>query len=96
MSYRKIPLGRYLKVARNPSMTFKELFDIMYTKDVVDDVKGWVEYTLDIIHEIDVYIIHSPIDGCYCNRYVKDYNSAKEMEEELKVKPLCLKHLGEL
>lgn len=90
MNYRKIPVGRYLKVDRNPSMTFKELANIMYTDVDKADSRGWVKYTLDIIHEIDVYIVHSPIDGCYCNRYVKDYNSAKEMEEEMKVKPLAL------
>ena len=66
----------------------------MYTD--VDGSRSWVEYTLEHIHSRDIYIIHSPLDECYCNRYVEDYNSDKEMEEEMKVKPLCLKHLGEL
>ena len=88
MSYRKIPLGRYLKVAHNPSMTFEELFDIMYTKDVEGTVNAWVQITLDKIHKWDIYIVHSPIDNCYSNRCVEDYSSDKEMEEEMKVKPL--------
>lgn len=94
MNYRKIPLGRYLKVAHNPSMTFKELFDIMYTKNVPDTVNNWVQITLDKIHKRDIYIVHSPIEDCYSNRYVEEYSSDKEMEEEMKVKPLAF--LGEL
>lgn len=94
MNYRKIPQGRYLKVMRNPSMTFKELSDIMYTETVTNSMTDWVQYTLELIHIKDVYIVHSPIDGCYCNRYVEHYASAKDMEEEMKVKPLTL--LGEL
>ena len=94
MNPRKIPVGRYIKVMRNPSMTFEELANIMYTD--VDGSRNWVEYTLECIHSRDIYIVHSPLDECYCNRYVEDYNSDRDMEEEMKVKPLCLKHLGEL
>ena len=68
MSTRKIPLGRYLKVMKNPSMTFEELFDIMYTKDAEGPVNAWVQITLDKIHKGDMYIVHSPIDDCYSNR----------------------------
>lgn len=89
MTYRKIPLGRYLKVAYNPYMTFEELFDIMYTKDVGNALNSWVQITLDKIHKRDMYIVHSPIDGCYSNIYVEDYSSDKYMEEEMKVKPLA-------
>lgn len=87
MSNRKIPLGRYLKVAHNPSMTFEELADIMYTDVVEYHTKDWVQFTLEIIHKHDVYIVHSPLDKCYCNKYVEHYSSDKEMEEEMKVKP---------
>lgn len=87
MSIRKIPLGRYIKVMRNPSMTFEELSNIMYTD--VDGSRSWVQYTLDHIHETAVYIIHDPIEDCYCNRLVKNYNSDRDMEEEMKVKPLA-------
>ena len=90
MNYRKIPRGRYLKVAHNPSMTFKELSDIMYTSAVANHTRDWVQFTLELIHTRDIYIVHSPIDGCYCNRYVEHYASAKDMEEEMKVKPLTL------
>ncbi len=89
MNYRKIPVGKYLKVRQNPSMTVKELANIMYTDVDKAGSRGWVEFTLDIIHERDVYIVHSPLDECYCNRYVEDYNSDREMEEEMKVKPLA-------
>lgn len=94
MSYRKIPLGRYLKVAHNPSMTFEELANMMYT-DVVDKSRrDWVMFTLDRIHREDIYIVHDPIEGCYCNRYVERYRNDKEMEEEMRVKPLTI--LGEI
>lgn len=86
MNPRKIPVGRYIKVNRNPSMTFEELANIMYTD--VDGSRSWVEYTLEHIHRTDVYIVHDPIEECYCNKFVKDYNSDKDMEEEMKVKPL--------
>lgn len=94
MSYRKIPLGRYLKVARNPSMTFEELANIMYTDVGKAHANAWTQLTLDRIHLRDIYIVHSPIDQCYSNRDVEDYDNVKEMEEEMKVKPL--KQLGEL
>lgn len=88
MNYRKIPVGRYLKVMRNPSMTFEELANIMYT-DVEEACKrDWVRYTLKEIHERSIYIVHDPIEDCYCNKLVKNYNSDREMEEEMKVKPL--------
>lgn len=90
MSYKKIPLGRYIKVLRNPSMTFEELFNIMYTGIEPKTVKVWVQITLDKIHKRDMYIVHSPIDYCYSNRCVEDYRNAKEMEEEMKVKPLSI------
>lgn len=90
MNYRKIPVGRYLKVMRNPSMTLKELSNIMYTETVTNSMTDWAQYTLTLIHERDIYIVHSPIDGCYCNRFVGHYASAKDMEEEMKVKPLTL------
>lgn len=89
MSIRKIPLGRYMKVEHNPSMTFEELANIMYTNVVRTCTHDWVQYTLDMIHETDVYIIHDPIEDCYCNRLVKNYNSDRDMEEEMKVKPLA-------
>ena len=92
MNYRKIPLGRYLKVMKNPSMTFEELANIMYTD--VDDSRSWVMFTLEQIHSRDIYIVHSPSDECYRNINVEDYDNVKEMEEEMKVKPL--KQLGEL
>ena len=96
MSYRKIPLGRYLKVMQNPSMTYEELANIMYT-DVIDGFKkDWVQYTLDRIHVESIYIVHDPLDKCYCNRFVERYRSDKELEEEMHVKPLDLKHLGEI
>ena len=88
MIERRIPLGRYLKVMKNPSMTFKELANIMYTGDVEDSTKGWVEFTLGIIHRKDIYIVHDPVEGCYCNKEVEDYDSDKELEKEMKVKPL--------
>lgn len=88
MMERRIPLGRYLKVMKNPSMTFKELANIMYTGDVDGFKKDWVQFTLDKIHETDIYIVHNPIEDCYCNRYVRHYNTDKDMEEENKVKPL--------
>ena len=90
MSYRKIPLGRYLKVMKNPSMTFEELFDIMYTETVGNALNSWVQLTLDNIHRKDIYIVHSPIDNCYRNRCVEEYRNDKEMEEEMKVKPLTI------
>lgn len=90
MTYRKIPLGRYLKVMKNPSMTFEELANIMYTDAAENSRKDWVQFTLDIIHRKDVYIVHSPIDSCYRNQYVESYSSDKEMEEEMKVKPLTI------
>lgn len=96
MSYRKIPLGRYLKVAHNPSMTFEELANIMYTEIETIHTKDWVQHTLGAIHVRDIYIVHSPLDECYSNRDVEDYNSDKELEEEMNVKPFYLKQLGEL
>ena len=77
-----------MKVEHNPSMTFKELYNIMYTKDAPDTVNDWVQHTLNIIHKRDIYIVHNPIEDCYSNRDVEDYNSDKELEEEMKVKPL--------
>lgn len=96
MNYRKIPLGRYLKVAHNPSMTFEELANIMYTEIETGSRKNWVQFTLDKIHVRSIYIVHDPVEDCYCNRDVEDYDSYKELEEEMKVKPYYLKQLGEL
>lgn len=79
-----------MKVEHNPYMTFEELYNIMYTKDAENIVNDWVRFTLDAIHTRDIYIVHDPIADCYCNRYVEDYNSVKDMEEEMKVKPLTL------
>lgn len=96
MNYRKIPLGRYLKVMKNPSMTFEELYNIMYTEIKTTLVEDWIQHTLDRIHVESIYIVHDPLDKCYCNRCVERFRSDKELEEEMNVKPLDLKHLGEL
>lgn len=97
MSFRKIPLGRYITVKRNPNITLEEVYNILYKSDIDDCIrKDWVELCMRAIQTEDIYLIHTPLEGCYIKKFVSTFDSVAEMEEEWEVKPLYLKQLGEL